>query len=54
MRFMHKIPTNMLRPLSDPNYINKQQIRIGIYAIYAQNSHEHVSAGIPAILRVMF
>jgi hypothetical protein len=37
------------------NYTNKQQIPFNIYDEFnSQNSHQHVSADIPAILRVMF
>jgi len=39
--------------LTDPNYTNKQQMHFGIYDVfYSQNSHQNISAGIPAILRV--
>jgi hypothetical protein len=36
-------------------YRNNQQIHLNIYdTFYSQYSHQHVSAGIPAIFRVMF
>jgi len=36
-------------------YANNQQMRLYIYYIFcSQYSNEHVSAGIPAIFRVMF
>jgi hypothetical protein len=36
-------------------YVNNQQMRIYIYDIlYSHYSHQHVSAGIPAIFRAMF
>ena len=39
---------------SDPKRINDSQMHFSIYdGFYTQNSHQHVSAGIPAILRVI-
>jgi len=36
-------------------YKNNQQIPLNVYGVfYSQNSHQHVSAGIPAIFKVMF
>jgi hypothetical protein len=38
----------------DAKYVNEQQIHFSIhYVFYSQLSHQHVSAGIPAIFRVV-
>ena len=40
--------------LSDPKYINNQQLHFNIHALfYSQLSHQHVSAGITAIFRAI-
>jgi len=37
---------------ANPKYINNKQIHLNILRILFQCSHQHVSAGIPAIFRV--
>ena len=37
-----------------PKYVNNQQMQFSIYDVfYSQNTHQYVSADIPAIYRVM-
>jgi hypothetical protein len=51
--FRNVIPRRIHGRLPSPKYINNQQMYFSIYnVIYSQNSHQQVSAVIPAILRV--
>jgi len=48
-------PTTQLNIPEDPKYIKIKQMHFNIYdAFYSQYFHQHVSAGISAIFRVMF